>query len=359
MTRGTIVVRFQQQRKQHAYPLTTGEVVQPPVASVVHPELDQVAVAAADGGQLPPPRHGEALAKRCLHRVAHPSLRQPAGVHLVQQFGGRGPPLGLQIVPPSGDALALPLPEKAFQGPVVAIVEPAHGNPPAVRRADRLDHAIEGVSLPVHQRPPVRERGFECTLRIGTPAAHLIEGRLIARKQGRLTVQCLELLDPRSVQTTGGKLAIDHLPHAALVCNQGVHHRAGGAGREVQLAARGVEVIVDTAPTRTKLACLLIHPREPQHPRQVIVGLRQVQRFRGRPYPVEIGGQRLCRIRELPPAVEVAGDAVEILDTGIRECGKLAGGLPASLASLLRIREVLVELRKAPGRPDELPVQRA
>ena len=174
-----------------------------------------------------------------------------------------------------------------------------------------------------------------------------------------MAVQRLELLDPRSVQATGGKSAIDRLPDAALVRNQGVHHRAGGAGRGAQLAARGVEKIADPAPARAKLVRLLIHRREPQHIRQMIVGLRQVERFSGRPYPVEFGGQRPGRVRELPPAVEVTGGAVKILDTGIGKGGKLTGRLPASLASLLRIREVLVELRETLGRTGKIPIQRA
>ena len=70
MTGGARVFGLQQERQQHAYPLPSGEFVQAPVASIVHPKLQEVAVRAVKGGQLPSLRSSEAFAKGGLLRPA-------------------------------------------------------------------------------------------------------------------------------------------------------------------------------------------------------------------------------------------------------------------------------------------------
>ena len=52
ITRGAFVARLQQQRKKKTHPLSAGKVVQLPVASVVHPELQYVTIGATNRGKM-------------------------------------------------------------------------------------------------------------------------------------------------------------------------------------------------------------------------------------------------------------------------------------------------------------------
>ena len=68
---GASVLGFQQKRQQHADPLSTRELVQTPVASIVHAKLQEVAIGRPQSFQLASPGSRDAFSKCGLHGLAH------------------------------------------------------------------------------------------------------------------------------------------------------------------------------------------------------------------------------------------------------------------------------------------------
>ena len=131
-------------------------------------------------------------------------------------FRGRLP-VFRQVVPPPRNTLLLQPAKKGIERLDDAVVEPARANPSVEFTLDLRHHPIERSSLSLHERLPLLLQPAERCLRAGESLPRLVEVCLIARKQGGLPIELLDLSELGRVETPFGERLFHLDPKSLLI----------------------------------------------------------------------------------------------------------------------------------------------